>query len=348
MDDKIADYDKLVEDYKQSMINEEKRQLEDNSTTISNFRDFCEIRGLNLAPSSFKFVQTIGIVAEHPNILGVLKHELQKDKEGLIKKNNLLKHFSKKQFNPGYFYSENFMAMASPLFRRGMHKTNNWSPKFIELLWLIDDPKIDTYIAIDFDRVRINVDDTCYLEEDTWYGAPFNKDISLIADGPTHLRPPNYLKREYLSFFFNSLYALDIFWSSKNNIKTFQSLEFKTEDIVLERNGIPYHPARYIHAEYDIEKERFRHFDGAIQFYLEDEYLSRRDSNFNHNIKDSFKIKANSEKLFKFNGDIAVRFWTEFISHFYTGNPLVHEYFTGQYPKHINELLNKINKRQST
>ena len=37
------------------------------------------------------------------------------------------------------------------------------------------------------------------------------------------------------------------------------------------------HPHRF--------KNYFRHFDGAIHFYTENEYLSRRDSDFNYNSK---------------------------------------------------------------
>lgn len=37
------------------------------------------------------------------------------------------------------------------------------------------------------DRVRINVNDSAYIEMDTWYGAKFNKDISQIQDGISKL-----------------------------------------------------------------------------------------------------------------------------------------------------------------
>ena len=94
----------------------------------------------------------------------------------------------------------------------------------------------------------------------------------------------------------------------------------------------------------DLNLNIFRHFDGAVHYYTEDEYLYRRDSDFNCNVKKSMQVKPCSEKLFKFNGNISVDMWVEFCSHFFTGNPLVIEYFSGSYPEHINDTLVKIRK----
>jgi hypothetical protein len=99
---------------------------------------------------------------------------------------------------------------------------------------------------------------------------------------------------------------------------------------------------RYLHAEYDLSLGTFRHVDGAIHYYTEQEYYSRRDSDLNYNAKNSHHIKPASQKLFKMNGSISINTWIEFASHFLAGNPLVFEYFEGTYPPHILELLSKI------
>ena len=104
---------------------------------------------------------------------------------------------------------------------------------------------------------------------------------------------------------------------------------------------------RYAHAEFDLEQNYFRHFDGAIHFYTQEEYYDRRDSDFNYNSKNDVKIKTLSEKIFKFNGKIGIEFWIEFLGHFMTGNPLVIEYFEGKYPEHIENIIRKNKEKNS-
>ena len=201
------------------------------------------------------------------------------------------------------------------------------------------------YIAIDEDRVRINVDSSTYIEEDTWHGAPFNEDIRAIQPGTVKLRPPLDIDPSYISFLFADAYCLDIKWSEGNEVKTFVSLEMKSEKVKLELNGNIYFPARYMHAEFDISANCIWHFDGAIQLFLEYEYHQRRESDFNMNAKTTDHIKARSKKIFKLNGPINATSWAELCCQFYTANPLKFEYFSKSYPAHINEMLAKIRAR---
>ena len=228
-----------------------------------------------------------------------------------------------------------------------MHPHANWAPRFIELFWAFDAPGVKKYIAIDEDRVRINVDGTGYFESDTWYGPPFNDDIRKIKPGTAKLRPPLDLESSYVNFLFANAYCLDIKWSESEGIKTFQSLEVKTEEVQIEFEGQKYFPARYIHAEFDMAANCFRHFDGAIQLYTKDEYFRRRDSDFNMTAKSSEHVKARSKKVFKFNGPLSTSSWVEFCSHFYAANPLTFEYFTGSYPKSVAENLQRIQARKN-
>ncbi len=138
------------------------------------------------------------------------------------------------------------------------------------------------------------------------------------------------------------MHCLDVKWSESDEIKTFQSLELKTEDVQLEIDGQSYFPARYLHAEFDITTNCFRHFDGAVQFFLRDEYFQRRDSDFNMTAKNADHIKARSKKVFKLNGPLKADLWVELCCQFYAANPLTFEYFTGAYPQHITNILKKI------
>jgi len=337
--EELTDFQKQ---YFQMLREEEIEELSKHAAVISSFKEFMKKKGIELTDANFNFYRTTGVIVSYPNIVNFLHDSLVNDKEGLMSFNRLCQNFTRKQFFNGYLYSDNFMLMANAYFRRGFHKINNYAPRFIEHFWNYSGANVDTYISLDVDRVKINVDSSAYMELDTWYGAQFNKQINSIADGIVKLRPPMDIEQHRISFFFNNAYSLDIKWSTKDNIKSFQAEEFKTEDIKIGKNNVEYYPVRYLHAEYDMDKECFRHFDGAIHFYTEDEYYNRRDSDFNYNNKNKGHIKTLSQKLFKMNGIIDVSTWTKFSSHFLTGNPLVIEYFEGKYPEYISDMLDKV------
>lgn len=317
-------------------------ELSKNATLIQSFIDYCDSKQIKLTLDNFDYVQTIGIVATYPNIVYLLNNKIFLDKEQLVEVNILDKEYKKERFASGYYYSDKYMLMAHPYFRRGYYKNNNFSPRFIEIFWEFNTDSIQKYIAIDSDRVRINVDSSMYMELDTWYGAKFKNTISDIEDGIVKLRPPLQLKSFYTDFLFGSTYSLDIKWSSKDGIKTFQAEEFKADDRRIEKNGKEFYPAKYLHAEFDISAGTFRHFDGAIHFYTEEEYYQRRDSDFNYNNKNSLKLKTLSQKLFKVNGQVSIDKWIELTSHYLQGDPLIFEYFEGKLPDRITEILDKI------
>ncbi len=129
---------------------------------------------------------------------------------------------------------------------------------------------------------------------------------------------------------------------SSNGLK---ALEVKTSDIQISVDNQRYYPARYLHAEFDLTTGVFRHFDGAIQLFTEEEYFHRRDSDFNITFKNKEHIKARSMKVFKLNGALTVDSWVELCCHFFTTNPLTFEYFTGTYPAHIADIVEKVRSR---
>ncbi len=319
--------------------------IEERIEEIELFKAFSASKGLSLTNDNFSYIPTIGIVASAPGILEHLTEGIARERDGLITFDILSSEFHASVHQPGYFRARNYMLMAHPYFRRGMHSINNWAPRFVDLVWSFESNDVTKYIAIDEDRVRINVDDTSYIELDTWYGPPYNDDISKIQSGVGKLRPPMDLNPDHVSLFFANAYSLDTKWSEDGRIKTFQALEFKSEQSYLILDGQKYFPARYVHAEFDLDSGTFRHFDGAVQCYSEEEYAQRRDSDFNYNLKSQARIKARSKKLFKFNGKLRTEHWVELCSHFFAGNPLVYEYFTGNYPEHVADAVSKLRER---
>jgi len=346
----LTERDKLIENHRQSLIEEEKRELKNNSDLITKFLEYCQKKNISITAKNIEYIQTIGIVANYPNILNLLNDRIKADKEDLVSFKILDKDFTKQRFASGYLISEMFMAMANPYFRRGHFEKNSFAPRFIELFWDYNSVENEKFISLDFNKVRINVDNLMTMEFDTWYGAKFDNKISNIEDGTVKLSPPLDLEAFDIEFFFGNVHSLNIKWYTKESIengvkkiiKVFQAEEFKKPNSKIIKNNIEYFPAKYIHAEFDILEENFRHFDGALHFYNETEYYQRRDTDFNHNQKNDLQIKTLSQKLFKVNGKIEVNKWVELTSQFLTKNPLIIEYFEGKLPDKITELVNRL------
>lgn len=340
---KDTSVEELMAWHLKNMEEERQRELAEHADLIHAFKTFATSKGIQLSDDNFDYLQTIGIVAQAPGLLTSLLPEVSPDRDGLLSFDDLAKYCSPDKFQSGYLNAPKFVAMAHPHFRRGFYECNNFAPRFLDLFWGYRNPEVTRYIALDEQRVRVDVDGPGYMEADTWFGAPFNRDVSLIPDGMVKLRPPLDIKESHISFFFANAYCLDIKWATKENIKSFQAVEFKTESIKTQFDtSTEYFPARYLHAEFDLNQGVFRHFDGAVQYYTEDEYFKRRDSDFNYNFKNREQIKSKSKKLFKLNGKIEIDDWVEFSCHFLAANPLGHEYFSGSYPKHLVDVLDKI------
>lgn len=329
------------EEYENFMAEEANKKILEHSETIDNFIEHCSKHSLSLNRSNFEYIPTIGIVAQSENILLVISPHLEIDKEGLLSFENINKLYNRKM-NEGYLYADNYMAMLSPRFRRGFNPEANWEPCFVEELWGQDLEGIDASVRVDLNRVRVDVSNLCYLEKDAWYGPHYNQSISSIQDGLYKSSPPLDLEKRHISFMFANNYSFNVLWRTAGNIKSFQALEFKTDDITIDHNGEEYYPVRYVHAEYDLDKKHFRHFDGALQYLTKDEYCLRRDTDFNHDRKTGKHVKPFSEKLFKFNGVVSEGMWREFTSQFFAKNPVVYEYFCGEYPQNTQSSIDKI------
>lgn len=327
-------------DYLRGMAELEKQQLESHRAEIESLISVARRKGIDLTDSDFRYFQTTGIVATAPKLVERLLPSVPREKDGLVPLDWLTENASESS-QPGYVQCEHFTLMAHPHFRRAMHEANGFAPLFVDRFWAYAGEEVLKYIAIDEDRVKLN--SRSYIAElDTWFGAPFNEDVSKIPNGITKLKPPLDLSDSHVSMFFADSHCLDIKWSSDGRIKTFQALEIKSEKTTIELGDCVFHPARYVHAEFDSEMGMFRHFDGAMQYYSPSEYMSRRDSDFNYNAKNREQIKSRSKKLFKLNGAVSTADWVNLCSHFFAQNPLAYEYFSGRYPKHIAEVLERI------
>jgi hypothetical protein len=339
-------YDDMLADYGRQQKARRDHALASNQELIAAFRSFAFSKGVSLTIDNFDYVMKVGIIAAAPDLTHRLITPLSRDRDGLYSFADLSTHFCLDRFQPGYLFQPNFVAMAHPCFRRVLYGGNHFAPRFIELFWNFDNLKSSRYLALDDDRVRIDVDGPACMERDTWFGAPFSRDIASIPEGITKLSPPTDTQR-INSTFFADAYCLDIKWTDGKHMKSFQALELKSETVTMDYQCRTYHPARYVHAEFDISVGAFRHFDGAIQYLSKEEYQQRRDSDFNHNAKSRSHLKARSHKIFKINGRIEVDEWSELFCHFLAGNPLAVEYISGSYPPHVDNALAMIRAKQA-
>jgi len=343
-----TDFDDMLVKHQQWMREMEEKALGDAAAQIDEFKQLAQSKGIQLADITFRYSPPLGITASAPGLLRALLNVKPDGRDGLFSWAALMESLQLSNFSEGTFRGNGFMALAHPCFRRQMHPMNHWAPRFIDVFWALEDTSLEKSIALDEDRVRIDLDGLGYAEADTWYGPPFNRDISQIQPGNVKLRPPADLTESRVDFFFSGAYCIDVRWSDSGNIKTFQALELKIDKVQLELDGAVYHPARYMHAEFDTQQGIFRHFDGAVQYLTDVEYHARRDSDFSMPYKSMQHVKPKSKKLFKLNGTIKINTWVELASHFFAGNPLMFEYFDGSFPQHVLDLLERISARQSS
>ncbi|MEX0287948.1 MAG: hypothetical protein AB3N14_02465 [Flavobacteriaceae bacterium] len=335
---------KRIKKYQVFIAQEKAEKLEENKELIDSFIAHCKNYGVELQSSDFDYNHALGVHCRSKDIVLRINPRIVSDKEGLYNFKGLLDTYSMNPFFEGAFYADKYIFYASSFFRRGFYGNNNFAPLFMDHFCKHDFNANEVGIALDLDRVRIDTEDFFMIERDTWYGGKFSEDIGSIKDGVIHLRPPQYLDDIELELFYADAFALDVYWYSYENIKVFQVLEFKQSNVTIKIDKKMYFPVRYLHAEYDMDLKHFRHFDGALQFYTEEEYYERRVNNFNSKVKGEYQVKSTSKKLFKINGELNVEDWIMFTSHFFAKNPLILEYFEGEEPDYLKPTLEAIKK----
>jgi hypothetical protein len=329
------DEDPMRDEYLQEIFDKEQEELESHKHEIQEFKRYSSTYGIFIPQESILYAHTIGVVVRQKNILASMLPELKADKEGLFTWDGITKHLSNKNRN-GFFYHDKFMVMFHPFFRRGFSEDANYDPGIVKAFIYEGQKRNQALsIALDVNRLRINVDDTFYAEYDTWFGPRFHQDIKIIPDGPAKLAPPLGCDKSLHERWFSNTQFLNILWTSHEGIKEFQLEEVKDESIKVIYQGKMYHPARYIHAEFDLANAIFRHLDGAVHLYTDHEYNIRIQENLNVNVENyRGNIKPLSIKLFKINGQIQTDQFVDYCSLFLTHDPLIHEYFTGELPEY--------------
>lgn len=341
-----TEYEEMISRHQRHMAEDAREELHKAKGLIDRFTKLAASKNISLEPRAFSYSPVLGITASAPGLALSLIDVQSSPRDRLLSWRELVKRYASSPINAGTFSGADFMVLANPCFRRRMHPDANWAPSFIELFWALESAHIEKFIAVDEDRVRLDVDGPGYMEADTWYGPPFDKDIRNIQNGNVKLRPPGDLRSTQLDFFFASAFSIDVCWTERDGIKTFQALELKTEGSIVHLNGVPHHPARYMHAEFDLDAGHFRHFDGAVQYLREDEYMLRREADFNMAYKNTRHVKPLSKKVFKLNGLLPTETWVELCGHFIAANPLMHEYFAGEYPESVSRVMAVIRANQ--
>lgn len=321
--------------YEEQLNNLKNKLIEANCEKLEIIEKSFLAKGIMV--KSLDYYHAVGLVLRTDRTIDKII-SLKQDKDGLYNWNDLKERIPN-VFGVGYFSYENYYLMVSHFFRRGYDQLNNFTPSFIDEFYKLDKNHMHASLSLDDDAIRID-EPRPYFEADAWFGALFKNEISLIEDGIIKYRPPIHQKPNFVRRLYNKNYSLDLKWSTKGNIKTFQLSEFKDESVIIAVEGQIRHPVRYIHAEYNLDTNSFQHFDGAIHFYNKNHYLEKRDSDLNYESKYGANFKAKSKKLFRLDGVITVEQWSNLTTHFLHGNPLIIEYFTGDYPQYVKKILN--------
>lgn len=173
-------------------------------------------------------------------------------------------------------------------------------------------------VAIDHRRIMRFSDYCQVMERDAWYGPRFDH---------YKLDDPNYVGLTVVGRSmpspFQSSYPLErteFFWKT-NEVESVKTLEIEE----LSHKDKPYdnwHINRYVHAERDIERRSFRHFDGAAKVYAQNTYVDRLNTKMPNNIRPAHYVK-----LFRIDGALELDPWLSLVSMFYKGNEMIVEYF---------------------
>lgn len=320
---------------------EEQSELESRIGEINEFISFCRYKDIFLDHNDFEYSYRTGLLAVHKDIVKKLNPELFFDKDNLIDFNLIRQKSDFSLSHSGYLFGNDFTLLASPLYRRHYHEKSNWDLSFLGRFWSYQNSQSSCYLALDVDRIRLPTDKSIYGEKDYWYGPKFNKNIATLKDDVTKFVVPNYLSSLQKNFIFHNNHAIEIKWDTKGDIKTFQLMAFQDESIKVDGKG---YPAKYLHAEFSISQKKFTHFDGAIQFFDEQSYYHVRDDYFRHEKKAKGQVKGKYIKLFKINDSLDAEVWEEMVGLYCSNNPLIQEYFTGDFSNHVHELIAKTTK----
>jgi hypothetical protein len=190
-------------------------------------------------------------------------------------------------------------------------------PEFLNAFIRLYHSGVESRIGIDHSRVVPVQYINNSLELDFWYGPLFDihkiddpKEIGLTVIGRTF--QPLLESR-------HTLIRTEFLWQMKNKIIKQVEIE---EISHLENIFDAFYFNKYIHAERDITKKCFVHFDGAVKVYQEDSLRQRIDTTLQNEVRASRKVK-----LFRLDGKVSTEDWVYLTSTFFRKNEMIFEYF---------------------
>lgn len=237
------------------------------------------------------------------------------DKSGLIYLDDILNDFE--YVGSGIFNSKTteFSIFCHQYFNRSLSRVNNYNTYFIdEFIQLNANENIKLRIAIDSDLIGLSKTYTGTLEFDYWWGPKFNDDISNLPNEVTRYESNEEQKT------FSCVLGTEFWWKTDDSGRVLEIEEIReSPSMGIDEES---YGCRYIHSIYDIEKQEFNHFDGAVRVYSEEQILERWETNINKAGK-----STNYTKLFRIDGKLDLSDWKKLCVLYYKGNPLLFEYF---------------------
>ena len=210
--------------------------------------------------------------------------------------------------------------MLHPYLRKSLSRLNNFNLEFLEAFFAYKNSKdVELEVTIDDDFLGYAPSFLAPSEFEHIYGAPFDDDVSKVRLGPVCYEntPEDHQYYHSLRTEYN--------WKWESGEFTFEMED--VDDYCRPGALNKEYGCYYVHSQYDFNNGVFKHFDGAIREYDEDEMLERIDCK----LTDTGKDKKYT-KVFRMDGKIPIREWKNLIMKFTYGTPSVYEYFGQQRP----------------
>ncbi|WP_280328494.1 hypothetical protein [Pseudomonas sp. BN102] len=113
--------------YLADMEKQSRERLAAATDLVAKFIALAASKDVTLGADSFEYIQTIGIVAKAPGIARTLLGPIRAERDGVLSFNQIASRFPPCRHYEGYFAGPDFILMAHPCYRRGMH------PVFIDV-----------------------------------------------------------------------------------------------------------------------------------------------------------------------------------------------------------------------
>lgn len=159
----------LQPEFVQRFKEEQREKLVGAKDEIAAFEQLLEILEIPTAGIHYDYHHpATGITATRDNLLRMIAPDIEYCKDELVDVAAVLAQFKMYPFSPGNFRSEKFICFANWLFRRAYSHHNNYAPHFLgHFLHYALKSDNSTRLALDMDRVRIDINGGTYEERDT-------------------------------------------------------------------------------------------------------------------------------------------------------------------------------------